>query len=201
MTTEERTFYISVIEKMARGEDLSDEELTRFSDDEGVFSSSVGRTNVTDEELQQISDSISVRCQERFKNSDVDCNDDHRCDEDDDFYDELMPFLSNDARMWLRRKGYIENVEIMDLNDYREASSFDPATLNLKSKEQLRRSLSVQAEKLNNIQDYVSELFISAIQVYDKQPFDYTDTIANLLYHVTQSNSYVEKLLDIVNAT
>lgn len=199
MTTEERTFYINVIEKMARGEDITDDELTRFSGDEGLFTPHVGRTNVTDEELQQISDSISVRCQEKFENSNVGCNDDHR-DEGDDFYDELMPFLSNEARMWLRRKGYIDDVEIMDLNDYREASSFDPATLNLESKEQLRRSLSVQAEKLNSIQDYLSELFISAIQVYGKQPFDYTDTIANLLYHVTQSNSYIEKLLDIVNA-
>ena len=89
MTTEERTFYISVIEKMAKGEDVSDEELIRFSGDDNLFTPFIGRTDVTDEELQQIADNIPDRHQEPFRENHTGYK-----EQDDDFFDEFYLFTS-----------------------------------------------------------------------------------------------------------
>lgn len=195
MADEDIRFYVSIIEKMARGEDVSDEELIRFSGDDHLFDPYVEKKELTDDYLQQIIDSLSSSApsSEQDKES-KDIN-------DDDFYQQLMPHLSNHARMWLRRKGEIDRIGIVDLNDYREASSFNPTESSIQNKEQLLRSLFVQLEKLNGVREYVSELFFSTIATYETQSLEYTDTVGHALVHITEGYNCIEKLLDILSAS
>ncbi len=194
MTNEDIQFYVSVIEKMAKGEDVSDEELIRFSGDDHLFDPYVGEKELTDDDLQQMVDSLSSRVPTIEHSNESD-------DGGNDFYQQLMPYLSNQARMWLRRKGEIDQIDIVDLNDYREASSFNPTESSIQNKEQLWQSLSVQLEKLNGIREYVSELFFSTLLTYETQTLEYTDTLGHALVHVTEGYNCIEKLLDMLSAS
>lgn len=70
--------------------------------------------------------------------------------------------------------------------------------ISIDSREQLYQSLSERQKQMKEIENYVKELFFSAIKEYSINSFTYTDTIAQLAYNVRTAIINLEKLKNIL---
>lgn len=115
-----------------------------------------------------------------------------------DYIDEVIPFLPNEARRWLRREGFIDRVDIVDLNEYKDGSSIDASTIVVsKSGEQIHQVFAIQLEKLDGIRLYAQDLFSSSVRDYENLKSEFINTLARFIAESSECCSILRLLVEI----